>query len=144
MKLAPAHGQKILARADVDAGLRERRAQRGVPVLAVVDAREAVATAVNVVVCAEQSAADALHVGLLAAAHEDVPGGQFAEHLLEEVVEIVAARDVLKVRLVLRLCGLEVEAVVVRVVEEVALDAPDLAVHLPPLGARVNLHGQVV
>src|SRR5205085_430114 len=36
------------------------------------------------------------------------------------------------------------EAVVVRVVEEVALDAPDFVVHLPPLCARVNLHGQVV
>ena len=38
----------------------------------------------------------------------------------------------------------EVEAVGVRVVEEVALDAPDLVVHLPPLGARIDPHLQAL
>ena len=57
----------------------------GVPVLAVEDAREAVAAVLDGVVGAEQAALDLRRLGAVAAADEDVAEGQLAEHLLEEV-----------------------------------------------------------
>src|SRR6267154_545502 len=47
-------------------------------------------------------------------------------------------------RSVLLLRGIDVQSVVMRVVQEVALDAPYLVVHLVPFGARVNVNLHLV
>ena len=68
--------------------------------------------------------------------------GQLAEHLLEEIIQVLAAGDPLEVGSVFLFRGREVEPVMVGVVEEVALDPPGLMEHLLPLdeGLDVDLH----
>ena len=123
VQIAAVDGEQILAFLHVDAGLGERGVQSGIPVFAVVDAREAVAAVVDGVVRAEQAGVRRV-IGLAGTANEHVADGDFAEHFFEEVIQIVARADAVKVRLVALLDFREVEAVVVGVVEEVALDAP--------------------
>src|SRR5688572_24756179 len=64
---------------------------------------------------------------------------QLTEHFLEKITQVSAVSERIKVRLVLLRRRLQVQAVVVRVIEKVALNAPGLAVHLLPLGPRVNI-----
>ena len=63
---------------------------------------------------------------------------QLVEHLAEQVAQIGAIRHRVQVRLVELLRRLEVEAVVILVVEMVALTPPGVVKHLPPFGARVD------
>jgi len=67
-----------------------------------------------------------------------VAAGQLPEHLLEEIVEVLAAGDALEVGGVSLFRRGEVEAVGAGVVEEIALEAPDLVIHLPPFDERLD------
>ncbi len=142
-QVAALHGEQILAGADARAGLRERRLQRRVPIFAVEDLREAVAAVLDLVIRAEETRRHPLLRRLRAAAHEHVPDREIAQHLAEEKREVVARRDVREIRLETFLRGRDVEAVMVRIVEEVAFHAPRLAIHLLPLGERVEVHFEV-
>ena len=119
--------------------MRERGLELRVPVLAREDARELVAAAGQAVVRAQEADAHALLLGLRPASDERVAQHQVAGHLAEELVQVLPAGDALQERGVDALRFLQVEAVEVRRVEEVALQAPDLVVHLPPFRPRVDV-----
>ena len=133
------HFQQVIAYFHVHARLCQRRAQVGVPVLAVVDAREAVASVFNFVVRSQQSAFHLVGFGNVAPGNKHVPDGDFPEHFVKKIVEVGASAQTLQVPRVLLLGGVEVEPMMVRVVEEVPLDAPHFVVHLVPFGARVDV-----
>ena len=67
-----------------------------------------------------------------------------AHHVGEDVAQIAPCHHRLEIRLVLADRGREIEAMEIRVVEELALDSPRVVVHLLPLGARIRLHFDVV
>ena len=73
-----------------------------------------------------------------------MPDGDLAHHVGEDVAQIAARHHRLEIRLVLLDRGREIEAVQVRVVEELALDPPRVVIHLLPLGARIRSHFDVV
>ena len=97
-EVAAVHREQILAGDDVDAGLRQRRGRLRIPVLAVVDPREAVAAVLDLVVAAEQAGLHALDVGRVAAADAQMSDHQIAEHFGEQIVEIGARTDPLEER----------------------------------------------
>ena len=68
-----------------------------------------------------------------------VPDGDVAEHLLEQMDEIVARREASEVWLEASSRGSPIEAVKIRIIEEIALDPPCIVIHLPPLLARVDV-----
>ena len=73
---------------------------------------------------------------LVAAVDEDVQRRQLAHHLREDVGQLAAFGDAIDQRGVLGPDGGPVHAVHLAVVEVVALEAPRLGEHLPPLVAR--------
>src|SRR4029078_3189508 len=123
-EIAAIHSEQILARLHVHAGLRERCAQLRFPILTIKYFGEAIASVLDRVVGAQQSARDALRIGHVATLYVKGADSQFAPHFSEEIIEVSAVSERCKVRLVLFGSCLQVETVVVRVVEEVALDAP--------------------
>src|SRR5262249_10872814 len=110
-----------------------------VPVLAVVYLREAIPPVLDRIVATEQPAGDTIGIRDVAPAHVKMTDGQLTEYLLEQVVQVRSVRQRVEVGRVLPGGRLEVETVVVRVIEEVSLDAKRLAVHLLPLGSRVDV-----
>src|SRR5271165_2693168 len=58
------------------------------------------------------------------------------------MIDVSAASGAFQIRRILLLRGSDIQAVMVGVIEEVALDAPNLVVHLIPLdaGIGVDLH----
>jgi hypothetical protein len=72
-------------------------------------------------------------------AHKHVADGDLAQHLRREIGELGPRGQPVEIGLVLGLDLGNAQAVGVRVVEEVALDAPGLVVDLPPLGAGIEL-----
>ena len=120
------------------------RFEIAIPVLAVVDAREPVAAVFERVVGAEQAGLHLLRFGTVAAEDEHVPDGHLAERFREDIVQVPPRPEILEIRLISLLRGLQVETVVTGIVEEVALDSPGLAVHLFPLGARIDVHLEVL
>ena len=62
------------------------------------------------------------------------------QRVLQQIRELVARRQPVQVRLVSRGHLAEIESVVTRVVEEVALDTPRLAIHLFPHVPRLDVH----
>ena len=143
-EFAPVDRQQILAVLDVDARLRERRLEFRVPVLAVEDVFETVAAVGDLVVGAQQSDFDLLDLRFRAAAHPQVADDEIADHFAEQIVQVAPAGHPVEKRRINPLGLLQVQPVKVRVVEEIAFDAPDLVIHLPPLGRRVNIHFHVV
>ena len=137
-QLAAVDGQQVIARRDVDPRLGQRRAQVGIPVLAVVDPGETVAPVFDRVIRAQQAGRHAVHFGQVAAADSQVADLDPAQHLGEKIVQVAAGDDVPEERLVAFLGRRQVVAVALGVVEELALDAPDLVEHLPPLRPRVD------
>ncbi len=140
VEIAAVDGQQIVADVDVDSWLGERRHEFWIPILAVEDAREAVAAVLDLVVCTEKTGADLARFGSVSAADEHVPDAHVAQHFAEEVVEVRAAGDVVEIRREEFLGGGKIKTMRVRVVEEIALDAPDFVIDLPPLGARVDVN----
>ena len=138
VQIAAVDGEQILAFLHIDAGLGERGVQSGIPVFAVVDVGETVTVVVDGVVGAEEAGVRRV-IGFAGTANEHVADGDFAEHFFEEVIQLVARADAVKVRLVALLDFRDVEAVVVGVVEEIALDAPGFAIHLAILGAGIDV-----
>ena len=138
--LPTVHCKQILAIADVYTWLSERRAQRRIPVLALVDVRESVTAVLDMIVGAEQSAADGLHIRPIPAAHINVLRADVAQHVGHKVGQIRPAHEVIHVRLVSGHQSLQIDAVQVWVIKEVPFDAPYLAVYLIPLGTWIDVH----
>ena len=64
----------------------------------------------------------------------------FAQHFGEQVIQIFPPSQLRQVHAIFLLrCG-NIQAVVIRVVQKVALDPPHLFVHLVPFRARVDVH----
>ena len=141
--LLPVHGQQIFAGNDIDAGLGERRAQLRVPILAVVDAGEAVAAILDGVVGAEESAGHVGNFGEVAATDAQMADGEAAERFLEKIIQIDARAYAFEVRLIELLGGREVEPMEAGVVEEIAFQTEGFVVHLLPFGQWVDsdFHG---
>src|SRR5580658_5266152 len=97
MNVATVHGEKIYTGDNIDAGLRERRVELGIPVLSVIHARETVAAIFDTVIGTEKADLQRLHFGDVAAADEHVADVDLAEHLLEEIVQIVARGDAIEI-----------------------------------------------
>ncbi len=140
LEVAPVHGQQILAGHDVHARFGERRAQRRIPILAEVHALETIAAVGHFVIGAQQAAGHAANLREVAAAHVVVTNGKIRKHLRENGVQVVAAGHLPKILFVFRFCRRQIHAVQARVIEEVALDAPDFIEHLPPFGAGFHIH----
>ena len=70
--------------------------------------------------------------------------GDFSEHFVEQVIQIGASGQALQIGSVLLLRGIDVQPVMVWIVQEIALDAPNLVVHLVPFGARVNVNFHLI
>src|SRR5947209_5383325 len=68
---------------------------------------------------------------------------KLAEHLAEQVVEVLAMRYGLEIGPVFGGGSLQVQAVCSRVIEVVAFPPPDLAINLRPLGFRIDADFQV-
>ena len=89
--------------------------------------------------CAEGRGLDLLSAGAnIAADDEVVQGGEFSDHLGEDVGEVGARGDAVDERGVLGLDGGPVDAVHAAIVEVIAVQAPGLVVHLSPLIARAE------
>ncbi len=112
-----------------------------VPVLAPIDLGELVMPFLHAVVGAQQSDADRVLLGHITTPDKGMAHHQPPGHLREEIVEIFPASKAREVRRVHLLRLGEIKPVIGGIVEEVALDAPHLLVHLPPFGARV--HGEL-
>ena len=117
--------------------MRERRAQFRIPVLAAVDLGEPVAAVLDGIVGAEQPHTDRGRLRPVAAADKHMAQRQVPQHLREQVIQVVAAGDVFQEGSIEFLRGGEIQAMGVRIVQKIALDPPDLVVHLLPLGAWV-------
>src|SRR5438445_894135 len=105
--VAAIYGKEILPDFHVDSWLSERSAEFGIPVLAVVDTRETIAAVLDGIVSAEQPGLDTLGIGNVTATDKHVTDGDLAEHLNEEVIEVITAGDVFEVGLVLLFYGLQ-------------------------------------
>ena len=143
-EVAPIHGQQVIAFLHLHAGLGERRAQAGVPVFPGIDFLEAVKAAgrVEFIVHAQQAEVDGMQIGIIAAAHVGVGVGKFADHLAQQVGEVVAVRHVGQQRGITVALRGPIDAVHGLFEEEVALLPPDFVEHLFPFGARVDPHFQ--
>ena len=75
---------------------------------------------------------------LFAAADEHMSDREITQHLFEEKIEVAARAHTGEIGLEALFRRDEIETVIVRVVKEVALDAPDLVIHLLPIGARID------
>src|SRR5438034_4931356 len=73
----------------VHAGLRERRAKLGIPVLAVIDVGKAVAAVLNGVVRAKKSRFDMLGFRNIASPDEHMANGDVPQHLREQIIQII-------------------------------------------------------
>ena len=121
-------------------GPRERRAHLRVGEVAAVDLPDLPEAARGVVVevGGEEAGAHRLAAPHVAAPVVGVADVQLAEHLAQHVGEVVARGDAVGERAVLLPHAVPVDAVHLRVVEEVALQPPGLVQHLLPLVARVD------
>ena len=116
----------------------QRRAHAGVPRCDVEDALDAKRPLLQRVVAAEVAHAAVRSLRQIAAAAIRVRTVQFAEQLAEDVVHIVPRRARINHLAVPLAHLLPVDEVQVRVVEKIALDAPRVVEHLPPLGHRID------
>src|SRR3984885_6862285 len=66
--------------------------------------------------------------------------GEVAQHLLKQIIQVAAGSQFLQIGSVLRFFGGRIDAMIMRVIKEAALDLPNLMKHLPPLGAWVYAH----
>jgi hypothetical protein len=90
--IAAIHREQILARLDVHAGLRERRAQLWVPILTIEYFGEAIAAVLDRVVGAQQSARYAFRIGTSPPARKgDRPSAR--RHFREEITQVSAVSE---------------------------------------------------
>ena len=83
MQVTPVDRQDVLACLHVHSGLGQWSLQAGIPVFSVVHSRHAIAAVFDRVICAQQAAFYFLGIWLMAAAHEHVSYGHFAEGFLK-------------------------------------------------------------
>ena len=134
-------GQQVFARLDVQARLRQRRAQGRIPVQAAIHLLEAVMAVAHFVIGAQQAARHFLRLDkIVAAAAAMVAHSQFAAHPLNQAVQVCAAGQLGQEHGVLVTHGLPVHAMHARIIEIVAVDAPHFIENLRPLGARIGFH----
>ena len=69
---------------------------------------------------------------------------QSAQQFVEQIVQIVAAAEAVKVLGVLRPGLIEVETVEIGIVQEVTLDAVHFLIHLAPFGARIDADFEII
>ena len=70
---------------------------------------------------------------------------QFANHLVDDVQQLLSIADVFYQRFVLRFRGIPIHSVHGRIVEAILHGAPGVAKHLGPFGGTINFdaHGKV-
>src|SRR6202008_422521 len=116
-------GEQILTRFHIDARLGERRAERRIPVQATVDLLETIASVLDAVVRAEETARAGIAVGeTVAAAETMVTDGELARQPAHHTIQILTDGNVRQELGVLRTHSLPIGAVHVGVVEVIAVD----------------------
>src|SRR5215469_15220493 len=145
VQFAPIDRKNVVPRFDVHTRLRERSFTAGIPVLSVIHLRHAVTVVLETVVGPEQADFELLGLRIyFAAADEHVSDRQFSEAFLKQVREFIPRCDAVEIGSVLFFWFLEIEALIFRIVEEVALDPPRLVINLLPHGAWLNVNLPVV
>src|SRR3954468_22503675 len=132
MQFAAIDCEDVVSRFDVYAGLSEWSFIARVPVLSVIDLGDAVMVIFQSVVCAQQSAFELLRLGSLATGDEHVPNRHFAEAFLKQICEFLARGNSIQIWGVFLPDPFQIQAVIVRIVKEIALDAPSFVVNLFP------------
>src|SRR3954451_3419859 len=132
-------GEDRVAIAHLDPGRLERRAVAGRPVVGTHNALHLpAAAAVQPQVGAQEAETVLRHGAVVTAAFVGVRRAELALQLPDQVGELRPRAETFYQRLVAVVDALPVDAGHVRIPEEVALQTPRLAEHLPPLGARVD------
>src|SRR5208282_1091540 len=139
VQIAAVDGKDVISGLDVDAGLGERSLVAGIPVFSVVNLGDSVTIIFETIVGAEQAASQLLRFGGFATADEHVTDCDLAEAFLEKISKFGARGDAVEVRRVFLLSLVEIEAVIVRIVEKIAFDAPGLVVDLFPHSAGLDV-----
>ncbi len=135
----PVHRNDPFAGLRLDAHRIERRIGAGIPWVAGHDARDLVAAVVDrAQVGSEIAERDLRRAPIVAAHFVGVRRPQLALHFPDEVGQFSAGRHPIDERRVAAIDGVPIDARHVRHPELVALQAPDLAQHLPPLAARLD------
>src|SRR5262249_60610084 len=106
---------------------------------AVVNLRKPITRFLDCVVATEQAVRHPIRIGKVTAGNVKVSDRQLAEYLLQQVIQIRAVRQRVKIRNVLLSCRLEVRSVIIRIVEKVPLDSKRLAIHLLPFRRRIHI-----
>ena len=88
---------------------------------------------------AQQASRNGCGGGDMAAAAAQVAHGHFTEHVVEDVVQIVARTEGIQVLLVLLFGIGDVDSVKIGIVEVTAFDTPDFVVHLLPFRDGVDV-----
>src|SRR6202042_2006245 len=101
------------------------RMQLRIPLFPIEGAREAVPAALDFVIYAEIADLERLYFRNVSAAHEHVAHIDLAQHLREQIIQIVTGGDAIEIRRILFGEPGEVYAVRMRVVQKVALDPPN-------------------
>ena len=83
MEIAPVHSKEVVSGFDVDAGLGQWGFVAGIPVLAVIDFRDAIAAVFQAVIGAEETAFHLLRLGGFAATEKHVAHRHLAKAFLE-------------------------------------------------------------
>src|SRR5579862_4273613 len=140
VQVAAVHRQNVISRLDVNARLSEWSFVARIPILAIKYFRNAISPIFQTVIRAEKSDFQFLRLWSFTAAHEHVTDRHLSQTLLEQVRELVAGGDAIQIRRILFLDLLQIETVIVRVIEEVTLNAPRLVVNLLPHRARLDIN----
>src|SRR6185437_2422293 len=117
----PIHGEQILAWLYVHAGFRQRSVQFGIPVLSAIDLREPVPPILNRIISAEQTDLNFRHLRYASTSDKHVSNGHIAQHFAKQKAQVVAARDAGEIRFKLLLGLLQIQAMEIRSIEEIAL-----------------------
>ena len=132
-------GKDVIALGDVDPRLVEGRPCAVVPAGAADDRRDPVSVAVDFPVHAEEPRRPlGGRFEVDARPAEDVGAVQLADHLADDEAHIPAGHRVVEESQVAVPKPLPVDLVQLRVVEEVAVEAPTLQDHLPPFGRGLD------
>src|SRR3954451_15361365 len=134
-------GEDRVAIAHLDPGRLERRAVAGRPVVGTHNALHLpAAAAVQPQVGAQEAETVLRHGAVVTAAFIGVRRAELTLQLPDQVGELRPRTETFHQRLVAVVDALPVDTGHVRIPEEVALQTPRLAEHLPPLGARVDFY----
>jgi len=146
-ELDAVHRQQIVSGLDVQARLGKRAPVVAARIVARIDRRQPVAPRGRVEgeVDAEQGGVDGWRrIAIVAPADIGVGVTEFADHLSDQIVEVLARTQQRQQLAVAVVDGLPVLAVHHRREEQVSLQAPRVVEHLGPFGHRIDQHAHVV